>query len=166
MKIKSCLYYFGLSCLPLSLMSLINIFYSLYFNYLENLNSYIFVLFLSLVLGLIFIYLGKKEKELITIYEQLFLIFLIYFLISFFILIPFHFSGYEVSLIDSYFESISGLTGTGFTIFESIKNLDQPLILWRSSSQWIGGFYFLIFLVLIFSNKQVNFKMLNFSFNL
>ena len=44
--------------------------------------------------------------------------------------------------------------------------MDPPLILWRSSSQWIGGFYFLIFLVLIFSNKQVNFKMLDLTFNL
>ena len=68
--------------------------------------------------------------------------------------------------IDSYFESISGLTGTGFTIFENVKNLDPPLILWRSSSQWIGGLYFLIFLVLIFSNKQINFKLVDFSFNL
>ena len=38
------------------------------------------------------------------------------------ILIPFYFSNYDVSFIDSYFESISGLTGTGFTIFKHIKN--------------------------------------------
>ena len=79
---------------------------------------------------------------------------------------PFYFSDYGVSFVDSYFESISGLTGTGFTVFEHIKSLDSPLILWRSSSQWVGGFYFLIFLVLIFSNKQVNFKMIDLSFNL
>ena len=81
-------------------------------------------------------------------------------------LIPFYFSGYDISFINSYFESISGLTGTGFSIFEQINNLDDPLILWRSSSQWLGGFYFLIFLVLIFSNKQINFKMIDLSFNL
>tara|TARA_Y100000590_G_scaffold49225_2_gene52079 strand:+ start:3744 stop:5030 length:1287 start_codon:yes stop_codon:yes gene_type:complete len=122
-------------------------------------------MFLSLFLGLILFGVGKKERDIINIYEQLFLIFLVYFLISFFILIPFYFSNYNVSFIDSYFESISGLTGTGFTIFKHIKSLDEPLILWRSSSQWIGGFYFLIFLVLIFSNKQINFKMIDLSFN-
>jgi len=147
-------------------MSLANIFYSFYFNYLDNISSYVSVLFLSLFIGLAFSYVGKKECETINIYEQLFLIFLIYFLISFFILIPFYFGDYGVSFIDSYFESVSGLTGTGFTIFEHIKSLDSPLILWRSSSQWIGGFYFLIFLVLIFSNKQINFKMIDLSFNL
>jgi len=147
-------------------MSLLNIFYSFYFDYLENVSSYVAVLFLSLFVGLLFFYIGKKEREIISIYEQLFLIFLVYFLISFFILVPFYFSEYGVSFVDSYFESISGLTGTGFTVFEHIKSLDSPLILWRSSSQWVGGFYFLIFLVLIFSNKQVNFKMIDLSFNL
>ena len=166
MKIKSCLYFLGLSCFPISIMSLINIFYSFYFDYLENVSSYVLALFLSLFVGLLFFYIGKKEREIISIYEQLFLIFLVYFLISFFILLPFYFSDYGVSFVESYFESISGLTGTGFTVFEHIKSLDSPLILWRSSSQWVGGFYFLIFLVLIFSNKQVNFKMIDLSFNL
>ena len=166
MKIKPCLYFLGLSCFPISILSLINIFYSFYFKYLDNINSYILVLFLSLFFGLILLYTGKKERENTSIYEQLFLIFLVYFSISFFILLPFYFSDYNVSFVDSYFESVSGLTGTGFTIFEDIKSLDDPLILWRSSSQWIGGFYFLIFLVLIFSNKQINFKMLDLTFNL
>ena len=69
------------------------------------------------------------------------------------------------SFLESYFESISGLTGTGFTIFENIRFLDDPILLWRSSSQWIGGLYFLIFLVLIFSNKQLNFKLLDLTYN-
>ena len=166
MKIKSCLYYLGLSCFPISVMALMNIFYSFYFDYLDNIISYVSVFFLSLFFGLIFFYIGRKEKQTISIYEQLFLVFLVYFLIPLFILMPFYFSGYEVSFIDSYFESVSGLTGTGFTIFEHIKGIDSPLILWRSSSQWIGGFYFLIFLVLIFSNKHINFKMIGLSFNL
>ena len=110
-------------------------------------------------------YLGRNEDRIINIYEQLLLVFLIYFLISFFIQIPFYFSEYKVSFLESYFESISGLTGTGFTIFENIRFLDDPILLWRSSSQWIGGLYFLIFLVLIFSNKQLNFKLLDLTYN-
>ena len=166
MNIKSCLYFLGLSCFPISLMSIINIFYSFYFNYLNNINSYLITLILTLFFGLIFFYIGKKERENINIYEQLLLIFLIYFLISFFILIPFYLSSYNLTFINSYFEAVSGLTGTGFSTLAYIKNLDSPLILWRSSSQWIGGLYFLIFLVLIFSNKQMSFKMINLTFSL
>ena len=161
MKIKSCLYYLGLSCFPISIMSFINIFYSFYFSYLDNLLSYGLVLISSLIIGFLFFYLSKKERENINIYEQLLLIFLVYFLISIFISIPFYLSNYDISFIDSYFEAISGLTCTGFTVTKYITTFDNPLILWRSSSQWIGGFYFLIFLVLIFSNKQINFKMID-----
>ena len=51
------------------------------------------------------------------------------------------------------------MTGTGFSIFKNVKYLDPTLILWRSSSQWIGGLYFLFFLIIIFSNKAFNYKM-------
>lgn len=165
MKLKPCIYYLGLSCFPISIMALLNIFYSFYFDYLLNIQTYIAVLFLSLIVGFNLYNFGKKEKENINIFEQIFTILLIYFLISFFIQVPFYFSEYKVSFLESYFESISGLTGTGFTIFENVRFLDDPIILWRSSSQWIGGLYFLIFLILIFSNKQLNFKLLDFTYN-
>ena len=165
MKIQSSLYYLGLSCFPVCILSLFNIFYSYYFDYLLDVNSYIIVLFLSLFIGLILFFVGKKKKDEIGIYDQLILVFLIYLLISSLISIPFHLSIYQVSLIDAYFESVSGLSGTGFSIISDVKNLDPPLIIWRSSSQWLGGFYFLVFLVLIFSNKNFNFKMIDYGFN-
>ena len=61
--------------------------------------------------------------------------------------------------------SYSHSPSTGFSIFGNIKYLDPTLILWRSSSQWIGGLYFLIFLIIIFSNKQFNFKMNDLTFS-
>ena len=65
------------------------------------------------------------------------------------IAIPFFFSVNNISLLDSYFESVSGFTSTGFTIFENIKHIDKSLILWRTTSQWIGGIYFLFSIVLL-----------------
>ncbi len=166
MRIKSCLYFLGLSCLPIFLLSLLNIFYSIYFDYSENIKSYFIVLLSSLIIGFIFFKIGQKFKDNITIYEQIFLVILIYFFIPIFFSIPFYLSDYNLTFTNSYFESISGLTGTGFSIISDITNLDPPLILWRSSSQWVGGFYFLIFLILIFSNKQIDTKFINYSFNL
>ncbi len=165
MKIQPSLYYLGLSCFPISLLSLVNIFYSYYFEFLLDVNSYIIVLLLSLTVGFIFFFIGKSKKDEIGIYGQIFLVFLTYIFCSFFILIPFYLSSHGIGFVDSIFESISGLTGTGFSALSDIKNLDPPLILWRSSSQWLGGFLFLVFLVLIFSNKQINFKMTDYVFN-
>jgi len=166
MRIKSCLYFLGISCFPMSFLALLNILYSFHFDNFSNINSYTVTLFLSLITGFIFFKIGKNFKDDITAYEQIFLALLVYFLISFFYSIPFYLGDYNLSFIDSYFESISGLSGTGFSVFENIGNLDSPLILWRSSSQWIGGFYFLIFIILIFSNKLIGFKFVDFSFNL
>ena len=79
--------------------------------------------------------------------------------------IPFYLSNFQVTFISALFEAISGLTSTGFSTFKSIKYLDPTLILWRSSSQWIGGLFFLIFLILLFSNKTFNYKMTNLTFS-
>ena len=78
---------------------------------------------------------------------------------SIFIALPYYLSNYQITFFDSVFESFSGITSTGFSIFENIKYLDPTLILWRSSSQWIGGLYFIIFLIIIFSNNQYNFRL-------
>ena len=70
-----------------------------------------------------------------------------------------------MTFLNAIFESVSGLTGTGFSTFKNIKYLDPTLILWRSSSQWIGGLYFLFFLIIIFSNKSFNYKMTNLTYS-
>ena len=159
MNFKGISYYLSLFCFPISFLAFINILYSSYFDYFLSINSYLITLVASLIIGLSFFFLGKKSEKKINFIEQLILIILVYLITSLFISLPFYLSNYQVTLLNSFFEAISGVTGTGFSIFENIKYLDPTLILWRSSSQWIGGLYFLFFLILIFSNKQFRYKM-------
>ncbi len=165
MNFRAISYYLGLFSLPVSLLAFINILYSSYFDYFLSINSYIITLIISLVSGLSLVAIGKKSKKKINFIEQLILILLVYFLVSILVSVPYYLSNYQVTFINSIFESVSGLTGTGFTIFGNIKYLDPTLIIWRSSSQWIGGLYFLIFLIIIFSNKQFSFKMNELTFS-
>jgi trk system potassium uptake protein TrkH len=81
-----------------------------------------------------------------------------YLLLPLILSIPFYFSIYNLTFLNSYFESISGFTSTGFTIFENIKNIDQSLILWRSSTQWIGGLYFLFSIIFLIDIYDESFK--------
>ena len=159
MNLKGISYYLGLFCFPISVLAFINILYSSYFDYFLSINSYVTTLIVSFIIGSSLLFFGKKSEKRINFIEQLLLIILVYLMISFFIALPFYLSNYQVTFLNSLFEAISGITGTGFSIFKNIKYLDPTLILWRSSSQWIGGLYFLFFLVLIFSNKQFNYKM-------
>jgi len=142
------LIYLGIFSLTISVLSFFNIIYSYYFNLYLNLDSYIYSLILSLILGLIFL-IKKKDNFKISIYHKILTVISGYFILPVIIAIPFYFSIYNISFLDSYFESISGFTSTGFTIFDNVKHLDESLIIWRSSSQWIGGLYFLFSIILL-----------------
>ena len=142
------LIYLGIFLLIISVLSFFNIIYSYYFNLYLNLDSYVYSLILSLILGLIFL-IKKKDNYKISIYHKILTVISGYFVLPIIISIPFYFSIYNISFLDSYFESISGFTSTGFTIFENVKHLDESLIIWRSSSQWIGGLYFLFSIILL-----------------
>ena len=161
MNFKSICYFTGFFCLPISFLAFINILYSSYFDYFLSIDSYFTTLLVSLLIGAGLLYYGRNSNKKINIIEQLLLIISVYFVAAFLISIPFYLSNIQVTFINSLFESISGLTGTGFSTFKSIRYFDPTLILWRSSSQWVGGLYFLIFLIIIFSNKKFNFKMIS-----
>ena len=165
MNFKSICFYLGLFCFPISILSVINILYASYFDYFLSIDTYFSTFLASFVIGLGLLYYGKNSKKNLNFVEQLILVITSYFLTSILISIPFYLSNYQVTFLDSIFESISGLTGTGFSIFKDIKYLDPTLILWRSSSQWIGGLFFLFYLIIIFSNKTFNYKMTNLSYS-
>ena len=165
MNYKSISFYLSLFCFPISILAFINILYSSYFDFFLSIDTYFTTLIVSLIIGFGLFYYGRNSKKNINFIDQLILVIISYFLTSIFIAIPFYLSNYQVTFLNSIFESISGLTGTGFSIFKDIKYLDPTLILWRSSSQWIGGLYFLFFLIIIFSKKSFNYKMTNLSFS-
>ncbi len=126
----------------ISFFSFLNIIYSYYFNLYLNLNTYYFSLIISALIGLAF-YKIKTNKKKTTIFEKIITVLLGYLLMPLVLSIPFYFSIYNLTFSSAFFEAVSGFTSTGFTIFENIKHIDQGLILWRSSIQWIGGLYFL-----------------------
>ena len=139
----------------ISVFSFFNIIYSYYFNLYLNLNTYYISLSSSLIIGLIFYKLKEINKK-PTIFEKILTVLLGYLLIPIILSLPFYFSIYNLTLLNSLFESVSGFTSTGFTIFDNIKHIDQGLILCRSSIQWIGGLYFLfsiIFLIDIYDDS-------------
>lgn len=61
----------------------------------------------------------------------------LWLLLSLFAAIPFYLSGF--SPMDSFFESVSGLTTTGSTIMTGLDQQPKSLLLWRALLQWIGG---------------------------
>ena len=160
--------YIGSFLILLSIFSFFNIVYSYYFNLFLTVHAYTYTFFISLILGLFFFFYNKNQYKKILIYEKIIIVLIGYFLFPVIISIPYYFSIYNISFLDCYFESISGFTSTGFTIFDNINHIDQSLILWRSTSQWIGGLYFLFSILLLIDifdenlkNKLTNYFSLN-----
>ena len=164
MNYRGISFYLSLFCFPVSILAFINILYSSYFDFYLSIESYLITLLFSLILGSGLIYYGKNADKKINFIDQLILIVSVYLVIGFLISIPFYKSNLQISFVNAFFESISGLTSTGFSTFSNVKYLDPTLILWRSSSQWIGGLFFITFLILLFSNKTFNYKMTNLTF--
>ena len=140
--------YLGIFFILISILSFFNIINSYYFNLYLNIDTYIYTSFISSLIGIPFLIIKKIDKK-ITIYEKILIVIIGYIFLPLIISIPYYLSIYNISFLDCYFEAISGFTSTGFTIFENIKHLDEGLILWRSTSQWIGGIYFLFSIVLL-----------------
>ena len=149
--------YIGSFCLILSILSFFNIIYSYYFNLYLNIDAYIYTLFISLLFGSI-IFIKKKSEIKVTIYQKIITVFAGYLFLPIIIALPYFLSIYNISFLDCYFEAISGFTSTGFSIFDNIKHLDQSLILWRSTSQWVGGIYFLFSIILLIDIFDVTLK--------
>ena len=152
------LIYLGIFSIIISILSFFNIIYSNYFNLYLNIDSYIYSLLVSILFGLSFLIKKKNIDNKISIYEKIIIVFSGYIILPIFISIPYYFSIYNITFIDAYFEAVSGFTSTGFSIFENIKHLDESLILWRSSSQWIGGLYFLFSIILLIDIFDSNLK--------
>ena len=150
--------YFGIFFLIISFFSFFNIIYSYYFDLLNNLNNYILTFTLTLIIGLFLILFKKYKYEKINLFERILIVLIGYLILPMVISIPYYLSLDNIGIINCYFEAISGFTSTGFTIFNDLNQLDQTLILWRSSSQWIGGLYFLFSILLLIDLFDENLK--------
>tara|TARA_B100002052_G_scaffold285664_1_gene298718 strand:- start:72 stop:1478 length:1407 start_codon:yes stop_codon:yes gene_type:complete len=141
----------------IAILSFLNVVYSYYLNFYLNLNTYYISLFSSLLIALVF-YKFESKKNKISIFDKILTVFFGYLVIPLILCLPFYFSIYNLTFLDSFFEAVSGFTSTGFTTFENIKHIDQSLILWRSSIQWIGGLYFLFSIIYLIDIYDESFK--------
>ena len=149
--------YLGIFSIFISVLSFLNILYCYYFKLFLNINNFVFIFIVSLFLGSIIFFKNRNLKK-ISIFQKILTVILGYVSIPVILSIPYYLIINNISFVDSYFEAISGFTSTGFTIFDNIKHLDESLILWRSSTQWLGGLYFLISIILLIDIFDKNLK--------
>jgi len=86
--------------------------------------------------------IGKREGYLIVAFGWLTMVT--------FGTLPYLFSGVTKDFTDAFFETVSGMTTTGASIFTDIEALPYGILYWRSLTQWIGGMGVIVLTVAIF----------------
>ena len=67
--------------------------------------------------------------------------------LSLFGAIPFMLTGATASYVDALFETVSGFTTTGASIFSNVELLPRSILMWRSFTHWVGGMGVLVFIM-------------------
>lgn len=96
--------------------------------------------FITAFFGGIFFIFNRKADKKIEKQEGYLIISTIWIFLSIFGALPFFFSGFLHQFTDSFFESISGFTTTGSTVIPNVEIVSNDILLWRSLTQWLGGF--------------------------
>ena len=113
----------------------------------DNHQIYIFVFIIVFAFGLFLWLLSRGSLKEIRITEGFVITILFWFVLGMIGSIPFVLSG--ITIVDSVFESISGVTTTGATVLTALEDLPKSLLIYRQLLQWIGGMGLIILVVAI-----------------
>mgnify|MGYP006186712289 CR=1 FL=1 len=147
------LVFLGLAMLPSCL-------WSVYYKEYSDIYSILLSSIITIIFG-VFLYSTKylikfkenKSNHMLSSSDAFTIVTLTWLLSALFGALPFYLSNYNLTFIDSFFESMSGLTTTGATILGAntvfIEDLSHGLLFWRSFTQFIGGMGIILFTIAV-----------------
>ncbi|MBR5703316.1 MAG: TrkH family potassium uptake protein [Bacteroidales bacterium] len=108
---------------------------------------------LTFIFG-VFPFIFVRKTAAITMREGYVIIVLSWLLSFIFGMLPYVLWGGPFSVINAWFESVSGFTTTGASILEEVEALPKALLFWRASTHFIGGLGVVVFLLLIIPSSS------------
>ena len=102
----------------------------------------------------IFPFIFVRRAPAITLRDGYMIIVLSWLLSFVFGMLPYALWGGPFTVVNAWFESVSGFTTTGATILEDVEILPKSLLFWRSSTHFIGGLGVVVFLLLIIPSSS------------
>lgn len=94
--------------------------------------------------GIVMVMLRPKSKDMGK-REAIGLTGLTWVILSLFGMLPFLFCKTHISIIDAFFETMSGFTTTGASVLNTLEGIPKSILLWRCIIQWIGGLGIILF---------------------
>jgi trk system potassium uptake protein TrkH len=134
------------------LVSALFMFISLMISIYEGMDAAFTPLLLSFIITSIvgaFPFIFVRTAQQLSLKDGFLTIILAWLLSFVFGMLPYVLYGGEFTIINAWFESVSGYTTTGSTILNDIESLPRSLIFWRSSTHYIGGLGVVVFLLMV-----------------
>ncbi len=134
------------------LVSALFMFLSIVVSIVDGRDSAFGPLMISFIITLIFggfPFIFVRKVQALSLNDGFLTIVLSWFLSFVFGMLPYVLWGGEFTLVNAWFESVSGYTTTGSTILNDIEALPRSLLFWRSSTHYIGGLGVVVFLLLV-----------------
>ena len=149
----------GLALLVSALFMLLSVFVSMAHGNDSALAALLISFAITFTVG-IFPFIFVRKVPAISLKDGYMIVFLSWILSFIFGMLPYALWGGPFSVVNAWFESVSGFTTTGATILEDIEALPPSLLFWRSSTHFIGGLGVVVFLLLIIpSSSPVKFRL-------
>lgn len=134
---------------------------ALYYQETHIYKSILIAMAVSLILGVcgyVFLSDNKKGaargKSSLKTRDCYLLVILAWLICSVIGAIPYYLSDQTASLLDAFFESVSGYTTTGATVLvESL--LYKGLLMWKAVTHWLGGMGILVFMIILLPSLGV-----------
>ena len=102
-------------------------------------SSFIGAGIITIIFGILFFLANLDHDKKLNLQQAFLLTSLSWLSIAIFGSLPFVFSSLQLSITDSLFESMSGITTTGSTIITNLNDSPKGILLWRALLQWLGG---------------------------
>ena len=119
------------------------------FLYDEKSNTFLSSASVTAFIGILLVLTNLEENRKLNLQQAFLLTTLSWLSIAIFGCIPFLLSNLNLSYVDAFFESMSGITTTGSTIITNLDAAPKSVLIWRSILQWLGGIGIIVMAITI-----------------
>ena len=148
MNVKAISLNVGKALLVSALFMAVSIIVSLIYGHDDGFGPMLISCIITTIVGA-FPFIFVRKSSALSLQDGFITIVLAWVLSFIFGMLPYVLYGGEFTLVNAWFESVSGYTTTGSTILNDIEALPKSLVFWRSSTHFIGGLGVVVFLLLV-----------------
>ena len=110
----------------------------------------------TLTVGALLAFSFRRQRQIEDRRMSFLLVTLLWLVLSLFATLPLLATGAAPSFTEAWFEAMSGVTSTGATIFPEVGALPASVLLWRSMTQWFGGFGIVLLVLAVTPQLGIN----------